>query len=694
MVSNRRSCLLLGLLLSFVIDDAFISAYFAVRKGPVKCSAPFATDSLSSLLFSYRSTSTAATKRRVLENIDNRENEQVTSVKDVNGAPAAPSHKRLINYALIERALLRYKFLNGDMLVPQLFKVPKTADWPDETWGLKLGTIVSKIRSGDDHSRRKDKLEEIGFCYNPAQSNYDLFLMAVLNYKSLNGDMMVPSRFIVPSDSNLWPTATWGIKLGSTVHNIRSGGSYADKVDELAAVGFYFKPVQSTYDQAKIALLNYKKLNGDMMIPAKFIVPSGSSIWPRRTWGLRLGSTVSRIRNGRSHRDRRDDLLQMGFCYDASEIQYNLAVTALLRYKEINGDMMVPCSFIVPSDSQVWPEATLGLNLGQIVTTIRSGASHAQKRNDLISIGFYFKPAKISYQFIRMALLVYKELHDDMIVPPLFVVPANSEKWPVEMWGMKLGYIVKRIRSGRIHTDKRDDLISIGFHYTTQESEYQLVKSALLFYKTLHGDLTIPLKFSVPFNSIIWPKELWSMKLGLAASQMKIGAKFSEKREDLRSFGFFSNAHDGTYSIVRMALLNYKKIYSDLLVPQDFIIPYNCSLWREETWGLQLGSTVNNIRAMRSYPDRKNDILSLGFCYFPLDAKYELVKLTLMRFHELNGDFLVPNTFIIPYNSILWPRESWELKLGLIVKRMRNGKEFNDRREDFQNIGFNYEVIK
>ena len=693
MGSNRPWCLLLGFIVIFVIDNALVTAYLAARKGPVKCSAPFATDCLTSQHVLYRSTSTAVTKGCILEYIAYREDEQVTSVKDVNGSPDAPSQKRLINYALIERTLLQYKYLNGDMLVPQLFKVPKTADWPEETWGLKLGTIVSKIRSGDYHSRRKDKLEEIGFSYNPAQSTYDLFLVALLNYKKLNGDMMVPSRFIVPSDSNLWPTATWGLKLGSTVHNIRTGGSYADKTNELLDVGFYFKPVQTIYDQAKIALLNYKKLNGDMMIPAKFIVPSGSSMWPKRTWGLKLGSTVSRIRNGRSHSDRRDDLLQMGFCYDASEIQYNLAVSALLKYKELNDNMMVPCTFIVPSDSHVWPEAIWGLKLGQIVTTIRSGASHAEKRNDLISIGFYFKPTKTSYELVRMALLVYKELRDDMIVPSSFVVPANTEKWPIEVWGIKLGYIVKRIRQGRLHTDKRDDLISIGFHYTAEESEYQLIKSALLFYKELHGDLAVPLKFSVPFNSIIWPKELWSMKLGQAVSQMKNGLIFTDKREDLRRIGFFSTAHDGTYAIVRMALLNYKKIYDDLMVPQDFIIPHNCSLWRKETWGLQLGSTVNNIRAMRSYPDRQNDILSLGFCYFPLDAKYELVKLALLRFHELHGDFLVPSKYIIPYNSVLWPRETWELKLGLFVKRIRSGKEFNDKREEFQKIGFDYEVI-
>ena len=702
MVSSNASNLLIRLLLCLVVNDAYVRAYIrgrcAIQPLPlfIKCAPLYAASSLDRLLLASspaHSTTVASAKGQMIEYKARPKEEKPMSVEDLEVTPAHPS-KKLINFALIERALLRFKDLNGDMLVPQIFTVPKNADWAEEMWGLKLGATVIKIRDGDKYSLKKEKLLEIGFCYNPPQSIYDVFVIALLNYKKLNGDMMVPSRFIVPSDSDLWPPKTWNFKLGSTVHNIRTGGSYADKKDELLSVGFYFKPSQTTYDQAKIALLNYKKLNGNMMIPAKFVVPSDTSVWPRRTWGLKLGSTVSRIRNGRSHSDRREELLQMGFCFDASEVQYNLAVTALLKYKELNYDMMVPCSFIVPSNSSLWPPETWGLKLGQIITNIRSGVSHAEKRDDLISIGFYFKPAKSPYELIRMALLHYKELNDDMIIPPRFVVPIDSVKWPDELWGMDLGYIVKRIRGGRIHVDKKNDLLSIGLYYTAEESEYQLMKSTLIFYKQLYGNYTVPATFSVPFNSIIWPKVMWSVKLGLAVSKIRSGTLYVERREELQGIGFFTTSREGTYWIVRMALLNYKKIYGDMMVPSDLIIPHYSYLWRKETWGLQLGDAVSNIRSLRSYFDRKEDLLSIGFCYHPLKAKFELVKRTLLRFHELYGDYLVPPKFIIPYNSNLWAKEAWELKLGLMVKRIRSGKEFEDSREELLSIGFNYEVLR
>jgi hypothetical protein len=56
-----------------------------------------------------------------------------------------------------------------------------------------------------------------------------------------------------------------------------------------------------------------------------------------------------------------------------------------------------------------------------------------------------------------------------MLVPYLFIVPKDDVKWPEEAWGMKLGIVVRSIRYGNCHVDKREDLESIGFDYSPQE---------------------------------------------------------------------------------------------------------------------------------------------------------------------------------------------------------------------------------
>ncbi|KAJ1392689.1 hypothetical protein B484DRAFT_340660, partial [Ochromonadaceae sp. CCMP2298] len=50
-------------------------------------------------------------------------------------------------FELIFQAMLVYKQLKGDLFVPQSFVVPQEGPWPEDTWGIKLGSRVSAIRS-------------------------------------------------------------------------------------------------------------------------------------------------------------------------------------------------------------------------------------------------------------------------------------------------------------------------------------------------------------------------------------------------------------------------------------------------------------------------------------------------------------------------------------------------------------------
>jgi hypothetical protein len=45
-------------------------------------------------------------------------------------------------YDKVKAAFLQYKSLFGDLLVPDIFVVPVTEDWPEELWGMKLGACV------------------------------------------------------------------------------------------------------------------------------------------------------------------------------------------------------------------------------------------------------------------------------------------------------------------------------------------------------------------------------------------------------------------------------------------------------------------------------------------------------------------------------------------------------------------------
>ena len=96
------------------------------------------------------------------------------------------------------------------------------------------------------------------------------------------------------------------------------------KRDELVSIGFDYRSQSSKsygYDNVKLALLRYKELYGDMLVPMKFKVPDESTAWPASVLGLRLGGTVNGIRGGCNYVSRRDELESIGFDYRSQRSQ-------------------------------------------------------------------------------------------------------------------------------------------------------------------------------------------------------------------------------------------------------------------------------------------------------------------------------------------------------------------------------------
>ena len=79
---------------------------------------------------------------------------------------AANAHR----FSKVYDALSAYKKKNGNLLVPQPFVVPENdVEFPEETWGLRLGARVNAIRSQGTFVKfdqaRREMLEDLGFTW-------------------------------------------------------------------------------------------------------------------------------------------------------------------------------------------------------------------------------------------------------------------------------------------------------------------------------------------------------------------------------------------------------------------------------------------------------------------------------------------------------------------------------------------------
>lgn len=244
------------------------------------------------------------------------------------------------------------------------------------------------------------------------EAEWNALIASFQMYKAAYGDLKVPSRFVVPAMPP-WPESGWGLKLGQRVASIRSMGKYVEDDDErrkvLDDMGFLWrlrapspdKNVNVSFDQIYDALVTYRKEvqpEGSLSVPSNFIVPNYDP-WPEATRDLPLGKKISTIRSKsflKANPEAKQRLQEIGFEFDgkvaANDARFNNVFDALVRYKELNGDLLVPQPFVIPDKSDDWPEQMWGLRLGARVNAIRSQGTFVKtnpaRRERLDKLGF------------------------------------------------------------------------------------------------------------------------------------------------------------------------------------------------------------------------------------------------------------------------------------------------------------------
>ena len=149
----------------------------------------------------------------------------------------------------------------------------------------------------------------------------------------------------------------------------------------------------------KRCLLRYLELHGDMRVRHSFEIPWVNN-WSEEMWGYKLGNQTRLIRESHIHTDKRDELIDIGFSYKKLLARegygWDRIKSSLLQYKALFGDLLVHRDFVVPNNHPDWPQNTWGIRLGSRVHHLRNRGDHADKRNELLEMGFMFRVSKLS----------------------------------------------------------------------------------------------------------------------------------------------------------------------------------------------------------------------------------------------------------------------------------------------------------
>lgn len=104
-------------------------------------------------------------------------------------------HQVLDGESVIQ-SLKHYRKLNSNLRVPSKFVIPSDAKWPSDLHGLRLGTILRRIKYRGVLPEYHEQIKEIGFVMNPTGHKFEIFVKALVRYKELNNNCtMVSSSF-------------------------------------------------------------------------------------------------------------------------------------------------------------------------------------------------------------------------------------------------------------------------------------------------------------------------------------------------------------------------------------------------------------------------------------------------------------------------------------------------------------------
>lgn len=553
-------------------------------------------------------------------------------------------------------SLRAFRAIEGHAFVRQTFQVPRgDSRWPRAAWGFKLGSHCQLLRREKSRSvppAQVAQLDAVGFVWSDAEwKRAEFVLPALAVFRALFGHSAVPPRFVVPSDDARWPSKSRGYPVGRLVAQIDEDELSLAHKRELDALDFFDAELPATVWRERVfpALETFAHVYSHTDIVTDFVVPHEPP-WPTAAYGLALGYVVAHINaSGLFEAElpaHKLALKTLGYRWEALFGRWSKQLLpALKRFYELHGHCDVPQMFQVPTTDATWPASTWGYRLGKQVSLMRRGGRYALDVVDVLdeldSMGFSFNVLESTFvQKVMPALEAYAHLYGDCNVPQGFVVPSDDTRWPKRSWGIKLGHVIRNIRSRKQHAEQveehRERLAELGFVWRLNDTSMgmttrDIVQPYLDIYAQLYGPGDVPRDFVIPVNDELWPESSRGFRLGawlqryserergLLPFQTRDGRLASQKRQRrIAPTGTLSPFQDEYWRDVLLASFQaYASLHSGTCADMDdgFVVPSEAP-YPPQAWGLNLSLRLRHIRHGLRYADEvakyKDDLETIG----------------------------------------------------------------------------------
>jgi hypothetical protein len=259
-----------------------------------------------------------------------------------------------------------------------------------------------------------------------------------------------------------------------------------------------------------------------------------------------LGVYAHQIRTRGLFADRRDKLTQLGFIYNKADFKVKVVMTpkyqriidALVAYKQQHNHLLMTLNYVIAQNDTHFPPHTWGLRLGAAVINLRRYPKRCPPE-PLNAIGFDWKVSNLTHYnrqttFNRFfnALQVYKSIHHNLQIPVHYKIPQNDTNYPSESWGMYLGRALRHVRRRGSYPEHHQKLSDLGVEFDPSifmdkspkpALTFESIYSALLVYKSIHGDCMVTPKYHIAKGDDRYAQEARGMHLGNIVESMRSG---------------------------------------------------------------------------------------------------------------------------------------------------------------------------
>ncbi|RKZ83353.1 MAG: hypothetical protein DRR19_19260 [Candidatus Parabeggiatoa sp. nov. 1] len=527
-------------------------------------------------------------------------------------------------YAMLVEFVNKYGYCDVPFKWPEN---PQLSEWFfDQRKNKKRGKL---------NQERIEKLEKLGFEWNPLETDWDEMYEKLIEYKNIHGNCNVPNKYYENPQLGIW--------VGDLRKAKKRGKLSQERIDKLNKICFVWDLLAQAWEDNFTALIEFKKIYGHCNVPNRWDKNPKLGIWVQRQ--------RQNNKKGEISKERIERLNKLEFVWEPLDTTWDEMFIALIKYKDENGHCNVQQRDLNNKQLGKWVHTQR--------KTKKDGKLSQERIEKLEKLGFYWNILETDWNEMYQKVIEYKNLYGNCNVP------YRWSKVP------KLGIWVTGQRNtrkiGKLSKERIEKLNRIGFIWNPSEMFEEIWEEmfeTLVKYKNKYGHCNVPQNYSDLPKLAIWVNRQRQAK--------KKGMLSQEQIDKLNKISFIWNPLEQAWEDNFAALMEYKKIYGHCNVP---------SKWdKNQTLGMWVHHQRKNNRKGKLSQERIDRLNQIGFVWDLLAQAWEDNFAALMEYKKIYGHCNVPNR---------WDKNP---KLGMWVQHQRQnkkkGKLSEERIQRLDAIGF------